>query len=195
MTLRPLAFAVAFLASPALSQSDIHAPYAGLDSREIAALSEDDIAEIEAGQGWGLALPAELNGVPGPTHLIELAAEIGLTEDQISGLTVIRDEMRRDAIAAGALFLAAEKALNDAFVAGPPSPEALETLVSDAGVARARLRHAHLAAHLKTAPLLRPGQIAAYNRLRGYSAAYDPCLAPVPEGHDEAMWRRHNGCG
>jgi hypothetical protein len=28
--------------------------------------------------------------------------------------------------------------------------------------------------------------------LRGY--AEDPCLA-VPEGHDAAMWRKHNGCG
>jgi hypothetical protein len=45
---------------------------------------------------------------------------------------------------------------------------------------------------LETPPLLTADQIVRYNDLRGYDAA-DPCDA-VPEGHDAAMWRRHNGC-
>ena len=54
------------------------------------------------------------------------------------------------------------------------------------------LRYVHLAAHLKTLPLLTHDQIARYNVLRGYAG--DPCANP-PEGHDLSMWRKHNGCG
>ena len=54
---------VAF-ASAALAQS--HQPYAGLEGRAIKALSEQQIADLRAGRGMGLALAAELNGYPGP---------------------------------------------------------------------------------------------------------------------------------
>ena len=47
-------------------------PYAGQESRRIKSLSEQDIAELRAGRGWGLAKAAELNGMPGPAHLLEL---------------------------------------------------------------------------------------------------------------------------
>ncbi len=39
---------------------DGHQPYSGLETRDITSLSADDIVELEAGRGWGLALPAEL---------------------------------------------------------------------------------------------------------------------------------------
>jgi hypothetical protein len=35
------------------------APYAGMDTREIRTLSEDDVSQLLAGAGWGLALAAE----------------------------------------------------------------------------------------------------------------------------------------
>lgn len=34
------------------------APYAGFETRAIKSLSEQDIAELQRGGGWGLALPA-----------------------------------------------------------------------------------------------------------------------------------------
>lgn len=46
-------------------------PYAGQQQRSITSLSADDQLALRAGQGWGLAKPAELNGVPGPLHLLE----------------------------------------------------------------------------------------------------------------------------
>lgn len=67
----------------------------------------------------------------------------------------------------------------------------LERLVQEAGDARAALRLFHLSAHLLTLPLLTEDQVRQYSILRGYSA--DPC-ASVPQGHDPAMWRKHNGC-
>lgn len=48
-------------------------PYAGMQTRPIKALSDEQIADLQAGRGMGLALAAELNGYPGPAHVLELA--------------------------------------------------------------------------------------------------------------------------
>ena len=37
--------------------------YAGMEARWIKSLSPEDLQELWRGGGWGLALPAELNGV------------------------------------------------------------------------------------------------------------------------------------
>ena len=166
-------------------------PYAGQQRREIKSLSADDLAALRRGAGWAMAIPAELNGVPGPTHLLELRDEIGLDEEQVAAITAVRDRMREGAIAAGERFIEAERALDAAFAEGVPSADDLARLVREAGEARTALRLVHLSAHLETPPVLRPEQTARYNALRGY--APDPC-ANVPEGHDPTMWRRHNGC-
>ena len=182
------------LASPASAQDDSAARslYAGEQDRAIASLSSEDLAELARGGGWGLARAAELNGVPGPAHLLELAGEIGLDAAQVETIEAIRDEMRTEAIAAGARFVAAEAALDAAFADGAPDEEALARLVAEAATARGDLRLVHLRAHLRTAPVLMPTQVERYAVLRGYAG--DPCDA-VPEGHDANMWRRHNGCG
>lgn len=194
MQLRKTAVVLCLLVTPvpAPAQQQAVSPHADSARRQIAALSEEDLVQLRSGQGWGLALPAELNGVPGPTHLLELAAEIRLSAEQIAELTRIRDGMRKDAVEAGDRFIASERALNDAFVGGVPDPATLAELVGAAADARAALRLTHLSAHLQTLPLLTPHQVASYARLRGYERA-DPCSA-VPEGHDATMWRAHNGC-
>ena len=55
------------------SAADLVSPYAGQEAREIPTLSEEDIRQLQDGEGWGLAKAAELNGVPGPAHLLEIA--------------------------------------------------------------------------------------------------------------------------
>ena len=165
--------------------------YAGEETRMIKSLSEQDLEEIARGGGWGLARAAELNGVPGPTHLLELADDIGLTGQQRSEIEAIHARMQADAILAGERFVAAEHALDTAFQQGAPDAASLEQLVQEAGDARAALRLVHLRAHLLTIPLLTENQVSQYSILRGYSG--DPC-ASVPQGHDPAMWRKHNGC-
>lgn len=146
------------------------APYAGQERRAIAALSAEDVAQIEAGAGWGFALPAELNGWPGPAHVLQAAAKLELTDDQRDAVEAIFARMQADAIAAGADFLAAERALDAAFAEGAPTPERVAALAAAAGAARARLRAIHLTAHLETAPLLTRHQTTLYARLRGYAA-------------------------
>ena len=74
-----IAMAILVAATAATAEE---APYAGLDTRGIAALSEADIAALRAGEGWGLALPAELNGWPGPRHVLDMGDAIGLSAAQ-----------------------------------------------------------------------------------------------------------------
>jgi hypothetical protein len=59
-----------------------HQPYAGLQARPIKALSEQQVADLRAGRGMGLALAAELNGYPGPLHVLELSKELDLGQSQ-----------------------------------------------------------------------------------------------------------------
>ena len=55
-------------------------PYAGQQTRPIKALSDQQVADLIAGRGIGLALAAELNGYPGPSHLLELADRLDLSD-------------------------------------------------------------------------------------------------------------------
>jgi dienelactone hydrolase len=47
-----------------------------MQARPIKAPSDQQIADLQAGRGMGLALPAELNGYPGPSHLLELSDKL-----------------------------------------------------------------------------------------------------------------------
>src|SRR5210317_2643476 len=84
----------------AFSSSDdsFKSSYAGQEDREIKSLSESDIEELKNGRGWGLAKAAELNGVPGPAHLLEMKSEIALSKDQVKKIEAIYKEMKRKAI-------------------------------------------------------------------------------------------------
>lgn len=183
------------LAAPALAQgtpgTNPAQPYAGQQNRAIKALSEDDIAELRRGGGWGLAKPAELNGMPGPAHLLQMKDEIGLSADQVAQIQAIFDRMEAEAIAEGARLIDAEARLDAAFRDRTVTDESLKATLAESEAIRARLRYIHLSTHLMTPALLSADQIARYNELRGYGS--DPCAA-VPAGHDPAMWRKHNGC-
>lgn len=178
---------------PSLAQDHAaHSAYAGFEDREIKTLSDDDLDDLRRGAGWGLALSAELNGVPGPSHLLELQDQIGLSADQVTEIETIFAAMQSEAQEAGLRFIEAEAAIEAAFRAGNLEQEQLRALIEASATARAELRYIHLVRHLETPPLLSPEQIAQYNALRGYGET-DPCSA-VPEGHNPAMWRRHNNC-
>lgn len=171
------------------------APYAGQQNRAITSLSADDQKAIANGEGWGLAKPAELNGVPGPAHLLELADKIGLSPEQVEKLQQLFTDMKTQAIALGNEYMAAEKAIDDYFRSGSFSDRVLREKVDRAEQARANLRFLHLSYHHRTLDVVTPQQIKQYNELRGYSQTVinDPC-ANVPAGHDPVMFRKHMGC-
>ena len=107
------------LASGAIAQNvhqgGISRPYAGMQTREVKSLSAQDIVDLREGRGWGLALPAELNGRPGPAHVLELRKELDLNAKQITAITEEFHGMRAAAILAGERLIAAETALDAAF--------------------------------------------------------------------------------
>ena len=146
-------------------------PYAGQDGRDIATLTEKDIDDLLAGRGWGFALSAELNGYPGPTHVLEMAEDLELSADQISRIEEIKTEMAAKAQDLGTEFIAAEAELDAAFEEGAITTETLATLTDAAASIEAELRKIHLGAHLDVTPLLSRHQIVTYNRMRGYGSA------------------------
>ena len=180
--------------------SDIHAAtphkfqsdYVGQEKRQIKTLSKDDIYDLQNGNGWGLAKAAELNGVPGPKHLLEMQGEISLTAGQASRIEEIYSDMKAQAIPLGNKLIEAERALNVAFAKRQIDEAGLLKLLEDIASAKKQLRYVHLAAHLQTLPVLKEEQKSLYNELRGYGKN-DPC-ENIPPGHDPAMWRRHNNC-
>ena len=146
-------------------------PYAGQELREIKALSADDIDDLLAGRGWGLAKPAELNGYPGPAHVIELAEELALDEAQLASVNGIFERMQAKAQEIGARYVRAEGAIEALFAGGGAEPAALSGLLADAELLRAELRAVHLEAHIETTPLLTRHQRMLYAELRGYGSA------------------------
>src|SRR6266536_386214 len=89
---------ILILASTAsLAQS----PYAGMQTRPIKALSTQQVDDLRAGRGMGLALAAELNGFPGPSHLLELADQLGLSDAQRNTVRSLFEAMRAETIPIG----------------------------------------------------------------------------------------------
>lgn len=181
------------LSVPTLAQHShgAHTPYAGLQNRAIKSLSDNDIEELRQGGGWGLALPAELNGMPGPAYLLELKDKIGLSEDQARSIQSLFDQMKHAAIPVGERLIAAEAAIEARFASGRVDEASLRRLLAEAEAARTELRFIHLSQHYRTVPLISPEQFRRYQVLRGY--ADDPCKN-VPAGHNPEMYRRHMGC-
>lgn len=134
----------------------------------IRALTSEQIAQIERGEGAGFALPAELNGVPGPRHVLDLADDLGLSPEQRTAVQAIIDEMRAAVLPAGQRYLAAEQALEADFRSGRLTEQNLPGRVAEVKRREGELAAAHLIAHLRTAEVLSSEQIAAYGRLRGY---------------------------
>jgi Spy/CpxP family protein refolding chaperone len=158
--------AIIFLAGLALAQQ----PYAGLQNRSIKSLSDQQIADLNAGRGMGLALAAELNGYPGPVHAIELAGELHLSPEQVAKLRALFEAMKAETIPIGASLISQERDLNNDFANRTITVANLETTTQRIGATQAALRAAHLKYHLLTVAILTPEQVSRYNELRGYKA-------------------------
>ena len=144
-------------------------PYAAEAGRDIKALSSEEVSGLLEGAGLGFAKAAELNGVPGRRHVLELAAELRLTDDQRSSIERIYDRMHAGAVRLGESAVELERELDALFGRGLPEPEEVRSLASQIAEVRGRLRAVHLVAHLETAEILSAEQIRAYSHLRGYS--------------------------
>lgn len=152
--------------------------YAGQEKRPIKALSDDDVAGLLGGEGLGMAKAAELNGYPGPRHVLMLAAELKLTAAQQQRAQEIFDRMSAAAKPLGAELVEREQGLDQLFAKNEITPERLAAATAAIGELGARLRSVHLAAHIDTRALLDPEQLVRYQRLRGYGHPGGPASHP-----------------
>jgi len=169
--MKPWIAALLFLlVGPAMAQQRQHghSPYAGMEQREIKGLSEQQIADLRAGRGMGLALAAELNGYPGPLHVLEFADQLNLTAEQRQRVQRLYDAMKEEAVAAGEKLIASERELDQGFAAHSMTVAHLTTLLTQIGERQGAVRAAHLKYHLATTEVLSPEQIQRYAELRGY---------------------------
>lgn len=143
-------------------------PYAGLQQRPVKALSDQQVSDLRTGRGMGLALAGELNGYPGPLHVIELADQLALNADQRAQVQRLFAQMKAEAIPVGETLIEQEKQLDREFAEQRISPISLDRLTSQIGETQAKLRAVHLKYHLTTAELLSAHQRHRYAEVRGY---------------------------
>lgn len=157
------------LGGSATAETKSQQPYAGQQNRAISSLSAKDLDALSKGQGWGLAKPAELNGYPGPIHVLELADRLNLSQQQVVRVREVYREMNAAARRIGQQYMESEAALDALFKSGTAAPDSLKSALTLSSRLRAELRAAHLNAHIKTLPLLTQHQRHLYTQLRGYS--------------------------
>jgi Spy/CpxP family protein refolding chaperone len=143
-------------------------PYAGMQARAIKALSADQIADLKAGRGMGLALAAELNGYPGPHHVLELGDQLELTDQQRADVQRLFDAMAAEAIPLGEKLIAQESELDELFARRVVTATSLGAATAAIGAIQAELRNTHMKYHLLTSGLLTAAQMQRYSELRGY---------------------------
>jgi hypothetical protein len=143
-------------------------PYAGLEQRPIKALSQQQIDDLKTGRGMGLALAAELNGYPGPSHVLELGDRLDLTPDQRIQVQRLFDDMKQEAIPLGNKLVEQERELDHLFSARVVTSDSLTAALVAISETQALLRESHLKYHLSTAALLNQSQMQRYAELRGY---------------------------
>ncbi|MBC8258066.1 MAG: hypothetical protein H8E38_03530 [SAR324 cluster bacterium] len=169
-------------------------PYIGQEKWEIKSLSPDDVKGLLEGLGTpfgGMAKLGELNGYPGPRHVLDLSEKMNLTESQKIQIEGIFNEMKIESIKLGRQIIEVEKQMNEEFGNQSISKESLQIKLKKSAKIYGQLRFVHLKAHLQMIQILSQRQIILYNQLRGYSSK--DCTPP--EGHDSEIWKQHHGCG
>ena len=164
-----LVFSLAFVVAASAQESKPNG-YAGQEQRAIKSLSAEEVEQLLQGQGMGLAKAAELNHYPGPRHVLELAAQLELTQEQRANAQTAFDRMHAEAVKLGQQIVARERELDAAFAGGEIDARKLEAATAEIARLQGLLRAAHLAAHLETRRILSPQQIKKYDELRGYNS-------------------------
>ena len=146
--------------------------YIGQEGRIIKSLSPEDIESLQTGTGdafGGMAKLAELNGYPGPRHVLDLTNELKLSDEQRKNITTIYDDMKEKAIELGQKIVNIERIANEEFANKSITDTQMKQLILKSSEIYGHLRYTHLNTHLRMLDILTPEQITLYNNLRGYS--------------------------
>jgi Spy/CpxP family protein refolding chaperone len=160
--------AIAFALALGTTLVQAQQPYAGLEARSIKALSDQQIGDLRAGRGMGLALAAELNGYPGPMHVLELAESLGLSDQQRAKMQDLFAAMKAEVVPLGEKLIVQEADLDGQFANKTITPASLKASTDAIGATHAALRETHLKYHLSTVEVLTSAQVQRYTELRGY---------------------------
>ncbi|HEX9161681.1 MAG TPA: Spy/CpxP family protein refolding chaperone [Thermoanaerobaculia bacterium] len=160
---------VLLIASPLFAQKS---PYVTNRANDIKALSPETLDAYRNGTGMGMAIPAELNGYPGPRHIIDLAEQLELTADQRKQIQSIYDDMHAGAVRLGREIVDLEQKLDRGFAQKTMTPADLQSLTAGIAARQGELRFTHLKAHLAAKSVLSASQVEKYIALRGYGGEH-----------------------
>ncbi len=179
---RLLAVALAVLSTFGAHAEPTTTSYAGQQQRSIKSLSDGDVAGLLEGRGGGLAKAAELNGYPGPAHVLELAKDLQLSDSQANATRALMEQHKREAARLGAALVDAERQLDSLFANREATLGAVDQATARVGELQAQLRAEHLKTHITQTALLDSRQIERYASLRGYDSA-PASIAPRHSTH------------
>jgi len=153
------------------AQQTLVSPYREQLTSEIRGLTTKEIEDLREGRGMALARAAELNGYPGPRHLLDgvEAGEFHLAPEQLASVQRLFQEMSAEAQRLGSAILKEEQALEAEFRARRIDRPDLRERVARIAALQSELRMIHLRTHLETRALLTDHQVEQYNAMRGYS--------------------------
>ena len=169
-----IAFGIWAMLSAAQAAAPAPSAYAAQETRDIKALSAEEVDGLLAGKGQGLAKAAELNGYPGPSHVLALSSQLGLMDEQRRLTEALFEAMQAKAVSLGQALVDHERKLDRLFSNRSATPDAVSATLADIGALQAKLRDAHLEAHIAQRHILTPDQVAAYAHLRGYASGATP---------------------
>lgn len=160
------------ISSSATSSSQISS-YAGQEGRDIKSLSDNDVQSLQNGTGeafCGIAKLAELNGYPGPRHILDMAPELQLTDRQRMEIELIFQNMSNKAKSIGAAIIDIEQDMDRVFANKTITEEKLKLMLDNSADLYGQLRFVHLSAYLDTVQILTIEQVQMYNMMRGYDS-------------------------
>ncbi|MEL6263790.1 MAG: hypothetical protein AAFR12_22325, partial [Cyanobacteria bacterium J06626_6] len=79
------------------SHQATQSPYVNQLSSSVRGLSAQEIDDLLNGRGMGYARTAELNGYPGPLHILELEEKLELSTEQAQKIEAVFQEMNTEA--------------------------------------------------------------------------------------------------
>jgi hypothetical protein len=85
-----------------------------MQGRDIKALSDQQVADLANGRG-----------IPGPSHVLELADKLELSPDQRAGVKELFDSMKAEALPLGSKLIEQERDLDSKFATRTITPETL----------------------------------------------------------------------
>jgi Spy/CpxP family protein refolding chaperone len=161
-------------AGPTPTTPDLTSPYVSQLDSPVRGLSAQEVDDLLNGRGAGYARSAELNGYPGPRHVLDMKEEINLSPEVAGQIEVIFAQMEAKTKALGHEIVQREMALSQAFAENSLSEAEMQAEVEALARLYGQLRAGHLQAHFQTKPLLSAEQLAQYNELRGYTGTSVP---------------------